>query len=50
MIIKGQTYSAFHTNGWIVLTIIEIIDRYWVDTTKGIYSKSQITRNFRKHD
>jgi hypothetical protein len=46
---KGDVFIAFHTNGWLVITITEIIDRYWVNTTQGKYSKSQITRNFRKH-
>ena len=45
----GQTFIAFHTNGWLLFTITNIIDKYWVNTTKGVYSKSQISKHFIKH-
>ena len=44
----GDKYISCFGNGFLTITITEIVNNYWVKVGDKLFSKKQITQNFRK--
>lgn len=43
---EGNQFYGFFGNGWVVVNITENMNRYYVLTDNGIYSKRQLALHF----